>query len=115
MFQRHERDAVGALAVLGQGLGQRVGVEAFHVFNLALGVQRREVFVCIADGIAQHAQVAVAAARQQEHQPHRLGGHGGGQFLFGQIVQFNGGLEDLLRGVGAHAGAAVQHAVGRGG
>ncbi len=115
MFQRHEGNAVGALAVLGQRLGQRVRVEAFNVFDLALGVQRAEVFMRIADGVAQHAQVPVAATRQQEHQPHRLGRQGGGQFLFGQIVQFHGGLQHLLGGVGAHAGPAIQHTIGGGG
>ncbi|KAG1073686.1 hypothetical protein G6F40_017459 [Rhizopus arrhizus] len=31
VLQRHEGDAVGALAVLGQRLRQGVGVEAFHL------------------------------------------------------------------------------------
>ncbi|MNX53563.1 hypothetical protein D3C86_842630 [compost metagenome] len=55
VLQRHERDPVGPLAMLGQRLRQRIGIEAFHVFDLALRVQRREVLVRVADGIAQHA------------------------------------------------------------
>jgi len=115
MLQRHERDAVRALAVLGQRLRKRVGIEALDVLHLAPGIERRKVLLGIADRIAQHAQVAVAAARQQKYQPQRLGRGGGSNLLFRQIVQLDGRFEDLLRRAGAHARPAVQDPVGRGG
>ncbi|MNC55551.1 hypothetical protein D3C75_1050870 [compost metagenome] len=82
---------------------------------MALGIERREVLVREADRVAQHAQVAVAAARQQEHQPHGLGRGGRVRLFVRQVVQIDCGLEDLLRRGRAHAGPAVQHAIGRGG
>jgi hypothetical protein len=115
MFERHEGDAVGALAVMAQRAGERLRVEAFDEVRAAGRIERREGRILGRNVVAEHAQVAVGAARQDEGEPHRRRPQRLVERLARQVLERGRRLDHALRGRGAHPGAAVEHPVhGRG-
>lgn len=115
MLQRDHRDAVAALTMFAQGVRQLVRIEALDEHRAALHVERRPVLLRVTDHVAQHADEAVGARGQHEHEPQRRWRERRIEFGPRQVVELARGFEHALhRGI-AHAGQAVEHAVDGGG
>ena len=72
-----------------------------------------ELVLRVADHVAQHADEAVGAGRQQEGEPQRLRRSAGMQVVARQVAELGRGLEHALHRDRAHAGPPVEHAVDR--